>query len=129
MPYPSIGGIEFYTMQWRKGLPFLHSVVYRQPNRAGNAHIVGPKYGEASIIITDSFLAGQTSEVVFLKSCAALCGAVRSIVEVTSSGSPLTTLNVFVESLTVTKSTACVGPGGTGWVSVLEWSVYIPEDW
>ena len=127
MALPSVGAVSAFTMQWKKGIPFAHSSVYRQPNRAGNSHVVGKVYGEASTIVTEHFLV-NSAEKPLLLSAKAVCGTIVTVSEIKSE-LPVTHANVFVESVRQSKGNACVGPGGTVYVVVLEWTVYLPENW
>jgi hypothetical protein len=114
-------------MQWKKGIPFAHSSVYRQPNRAGNSHVVGKVYSEAGTITTEHFLS-DTNEKGLLLSAKAVCGTIATVTEI-KSGASVTHANVFIESVRQIKGNVCVGPGGTVYIVILEWTVYLPEDW
>lgn len=127
MAFPSVGAVSAYTMQWKKGVPFAHSSVYRQPNRAGNSHVVGKVYAESGIITTEHFLS-DTNEKGLLLSAKAVCGTTVTVTEI-KSGASVTHANVFVESVRPTKGNVCIGPGGTVYIVILEWTVYLPEDW
>lgn len=127
MALPSIGAVSAYTTQWKKNPPFAHSSVYRQPNRAGNSHVVGKAYADPSTIITEHFL-NDTNEKALLLSAKAVCGTVVTITEI-KAGASVAHSNVYVESVRQTKGNACVGPSGTVYVVILEWTVYLPEDW
>ena len=130
MPSPSIGGMSFFSIAWRKAAPFAHSTLYRQPNRAGNSHVVGPSYGDVSTITADLFIANKLLEKTALKDMAALCGQAVTVIEVTNAGTTITHSDVFVESFKVIKSNACGGgPGGLDYIIVAEFTVYLPEDW
>lgn len=129
MTQPSVGIISADAMRWPKAVPFAHSTSYRQPNRSGNSHVIGKRYGESSIITTEHFHAGLPYEKIFLKLCATQCGTVLTVTEVDHLGNTEVHADVFVESVKVTKSTSCAGPGDTLWITILEWVVYLPEDW
>lgn len=130
MPSPSIGAIPVFDLAWtKKSIPHARSSVYRQPDRNGNSHAVGPVYGEASTIQTTTYLTYQGDEKMYLQTVAALCGASHTITEVSSLGTEFDMDDVWIEAVTPRKSNACIGPGNTGWVVILEWIVYIPETW
>lgn len=128
MASPSVGAVSAFSMTWKKAVPYAHSSVYRQPNRAGNSHSVGPVYGEAGTITTEHFLAAQSNEKALLLAAKAVCGTTVTVTEATGV-STITHANVFIESFKPVKSNACVGPGGTGYIVILEWTAYLPEDW
>lgn len=129
MTQPSVGIIDADALSWKKKVPFAHSTSYRQPNRPGNSHVIGPRYGESCIITTEHFHEGIGYEKTFLKLCATQCGTSVTVTEVDSFGITETHADVYIESVTPVKSTACVGPGDTSWITILEWVVYLPEDW
>jgi hypothetical protein len=125
----SVGGIEAHLLEWKKGVPFVHSSRWRQTGRPGNGHTVGKSYSDASKITTTHFLNSKSDEEAFLKTCAALCGAPQTVVESTQQLVDVTTEYVWFESVTVTKANGAVGVGSTTYMVVLDWMVYIPHDW
>ena len=129
MTLPSIGLLEADTMTWKKSVPFAHSTRYRQPNRAGNSHVIGKRYSDAGTITTEHFHVGLQFEKLLLKQCAEMCGQTMTVTEVDHLGSTEAHEDVFVESVRVVKSNSCVGPGTTLWITILEWTAYLPEDW
>ncbi len=129
MPQPSIGATEFYLTRWVKAAPFVRSNVFRQPNRDGNNHVLGKKYSEPSTIETEQFLNTYLLEKDTIKEYAALCGALQDIVETDDSGNTVTHSDVWVESVQITKSNACVGPGDGVHIICATFTVYLPSDW
>lgn len=130
MPSPSIGSVAAFTITWKKQPSFARSKVFRQPNANGNNHSVGSSYSEPSQLTSEHYITDQASEKAFLKSCAALCGAAQTVTEVTNGGASITHDDVFIETFRVTKSNAAAGlPGGAEYVVIIEWTVYLPEDW
>lgn len=130
MPSPSIGAVNAFHLSWQKAPAFARSTVFRQPNANGNNHIVGSSYSDSSVIKSEHHLTYYTDEKAFIKSCAALCGQTQTVTEVTNLGTTIVHPDVFVESFRVVKSSSVSGlPGGNEHVVLLEWTVYLPEDW
>ena len=121
-----IGTFDCDALNWLKATPQVHSTAYRQPGRNGNGHVLGPRYAEASTITTTSFAVSKLAGDALQIAADQLCGTVQNVGEKAMGWPDVITLDVYIESVKVTKSNACISTGNKGYVLILSWTVYIP---
>ncbi len=125
----SVGSLNCNLINWPKAPAYSHSTAYRQPGRNGNGHVGGVVYADASLLTATILVTDKTMEKGILDQAVALCAISanpHTVTESTEVGEDIVTDNVFVESFKVVKSNACVGPGSSGYIIILAFTVYMP---
>ncbi len=124
-----VGTLAVFSVEWIRNPPQNKSQMFRQPGKDGEQHVRGKLRTDASTLRATIFSVSPISGQTALSNAAALVGTTLTVREDSASVGPLDTPGVFIESVKPTKMNACVGPGNTSYVTILEFTVYLPFDW